>query len=103
MEATKTTYERFQEYVGSIFDPMFGWILKPVFHPINDFLNQFRNPTATICALGLFVGAMLWVNLILKESYVNEGRPFKAFYTDLRLWTVLSMLPHVLVYLYFYG
>jgi hypothetical protein len=43
---------------------------------------------------------MVWVGLILNEKYVNRGRPFKSPWTDLRLWTVVSMLPHVLVYFY---
>ncbi|MBI2426045.1 MAG: hypothetical protein HYV27_24690 [Candidatus Hydrogenedentes bacterium] len=98
---TKTQYDIFKEYVESIFEPAFGWILNPIFHPVNDFLNQFYRPYAMIAALTLFIGAMLWVNLILKEEYVNKGRPVKAFYTDLRLWTIISMLPHVLVYFYF--
>ena len=51
--------------------------------------------------MSFFVGTMIWVGVILKESYVNEGRPNKSIWTDLRLWTVVSMLPHVFVYWYF--
>lgn len=94
-------YERFKAWVESSFEPIFARPLKFVFTPINDFWNRFYKPYAMICALSLFLGAMLWVNLILKKDYVNKGRPFVAWYTDLRLWTVISMMPHVLVYFYF--
>ncbi len=100
-EQALNQYEQFKAWVESIFEPVFGPPLNYIFHPINDFVNQFYRPYAMICALALFLGAMLWVNLILKEEYVNRGRPFKAWYTDLRLWTIISMMPHVLVYFYF--
>lgn len=76
-------------------------ILSKIFHPINDLLSPVYKPYATIAAMAFFIGTMLWVGLILKESYVNEGRPNKALWTDLRIWTVVSMLPHVFVYWYF--
>lgn len=76
--------------------------LSKIFHPVNEMLNPIYQPWATIIAICFFVGTMLWVCLLLKESYVNEGRPNKRWYSDLRLWTVISMLPHVFVYFYFY-
>lgn len=94
-------YERFKARVESIFGPLFGPPLNFVFHPVNKVLNRIPMIWAMICALSLFIGTMLWVNLILKKDYVNKGRPFVAWYTDLRLWTIISMLPHVLVYFYF--
>lgn len=94
-------YEKFKAWVESIFGPVFGPPLSFVFHPINKVLNRIPMIWAMICALSLFIGTMLWVNVILKKDYVNKGRPFKAWYTDLRLWTIISMLPHVLVYFYF--
>lgn len=100
-EQTINQYEQFKAWVESKFEPLFGPSLKALFHPINEFINGFYKPYAMICALTLFIGAMLWVNFVLKEEYVNCGRPLKAWYTDLRLWTIVSMLPHVLVYFYF--
>lgn len=76
-------------------------ILAPIFAPINHFLGLFYQPYASICGIGIFVATMIWVGLVVPATYVNRGRPFKSFWTDLRLWTVLSMLPHVLVYFYF--
>lgn len=89
---------RIEAFCTAVFYPF----LSRIFHPINDLLSPIYQPWATITAIGFFVGTMLWICLILKESYVNEGRPNKRWYSDLRLWTVLSMLPHVFVYFYFY-
>ncbi len=77
-------------------------VLSRIFHPINDLLNPIYQPWASIIAIGFFLGTMVWVCFFLRESYVNEGRPNKRFYSDLRLWTVISMLPHVFFYFYFY-
>ncbi len=87
-----------QAFCGKVFYP----ILNVFFAPINTLLAPIYKPWATIVAIGFFVGTMLWVGFVLRESYVNLGRPTKAWYTDLRLWTVISMLPHVFVYFYFY-
>ena len=77
-------------------------ILHPVFAPIDRFLNTIpTNPWATVCAISLFVTAWIVVGVVVKESYVNRGRPNKAIWTDLRIWTVISTLPHVIVYFYF--
>lgn len=86
----------FSQMITRVFLP----VLRPVFQPINDFLGRHYLPWATLCALGLFFGAMVWV-FTLKKEYVNVDAPGNRFYHDLRFWTVLSMLPHVLVYLYF--
>lgn len=77
-------------------------VLSKFFLPINNFLAPIYQPYATITAITFFVGTMLWVGLYLREGYVNRGRPKRTWYTDLRIWTVVSMLPHVFVYFYFY-
>ena len=86
----------------SICEKFFAPVLGVFFRPINTVLSPIYQPYATIVAITFFVGTMLWVGLYLKETYVNEGRPKQTWYTDLRLWTVVSMLPHVFVYIYFY-
>jgi len=76
--------------------------LYPFFNAVDNLLNKIpTSPWASIFAIGLFVTAMVVVNFVIKESYVNRGRPHKVWYTDLRLWTIVCMLPHVLVYFYF--
>lgn len=92
----------FESQIEAFCKIVFYPILSRIFHPINNLLNPIYQPWATIIAIAFFVGTMAWVCFILKPSYVNEGRPYKGWYTDLRLWTVLSMLPHVFVYFYFY-
>lgn len=91
-----------QEYLEAFCKAVFYPVLDPIFAPINKLLAPIYQPWATIIAITFFVGTMFWVGFILKESYVNMGRPTKAWYTDLRIWTVISMLPHVFVYFYFY-
>lgn len=90
--------------IGDVFsgaiDRIFGPALHAFFDPINAFLGRIYEPWATLLALSLFIGTMIWV-FILRKEYVNVDAPGKAFYHDLRFWTIVSMLPHVLVYLYF--
>lgn len=90
--------ERIQAFCERVFYP----VLHRFFGPINEVLSPIYRPWATIVAIAFFVGTMLWVGFVLKESYVNMGRPIKAWWTDLRVWTVISMLPHIFVYFYFY-
>jgi hypothetical protein len=87
----------FIEFCKEVFYP----ILAPVFHPINDALAHVYQPYASICAVGLFVIAMFIVGVMINEKYVNRGRPNQSIWTDLRVWTVLCMTPHVIVYFYF--
>lgn len=91
-----------EEHIQAFCKIVFYPVLSKFFGPINDFLDPIYQPWATICAISFFVGTMLWVWFYLDESYVNLGRPAKAWYTDLRIWTIISMLPHVFVYFYFY-
>ncbi|MCX8065212.1 MAG: hypothetical protein N3G21_08580 [Candidatus Hydrogenedentes bacterium] len=87
----------FLNWLGKTFDPIVG----PIFRPMSKFLERTYQPWAKICALGLFVGTMLWVWFGMKKEYVNLGRNKESIWTDLRWWTIFSMLPHVIVYLYF--
>lgn len=91
--------EKLTQMITGFFFPL----LNPIFNPMNVWLSSpsLYMPWARIVAVGLFVGTMLWVYFGLNEQYVNLDAPSKRFWADLRLWTVLSMLPHVVVYLYF--
>jgi hypothetical protein len=80
---------------------VFRPVLAPIFVPINRWLGLIPDGAAGYCGIGLFVCAMIWVGLILNKDYVNRGRPYKSLATDLRVWTVISMTPHVLFYFYF--
>ena len=76
-------------------------ILNPIFSPMNRWLTSFYMPWARIVTLAFFIGTMLWVGVVLKKEYVNLDAPSRHFWADLRLWTVISMLPHLVVYMYF--
>lgn len=83
------------EFITKIFYP----ILSPIFDPINSGLTAIPMVLARFCAIGLFLGAIIWV-WTLNKKYVNLDRPNQHWYTDLRVWTILSMLPHFVLYLF---
>lgn len=87
----------FLDWFGALFAP----VMKPLFAPLNNLMASVYQPWAQIFALGLFIGAMVWVCFFMSRDMLESGRENKAFWTDLRLWTVLSMLPHLFVYIYF--
>jgi hypothetical protein len=87
--------DTFHNWVNDTFGP----VLRPFFQALSDPLTDVYMPWARICAVGLFAAAMIWV-LTLRPQYVNLDAPRKAWYSDLRLWTAVAMLPHVLVYLF---
>jgi hypothetical protein len=78
-------------------------ILSPFFHGVDKLLNMLPDSAAGVCGVGIFLTAMVWVCFFLNKDYVNRGRAEgdKSLLTDLRVWTVISMTPHVLVYFYF--
>ena len=84
-----------------------GWVtstfhdpLSRLFNPIDALLTPVPGIWWKISAVGLFVGAMIWV-FSLNRNYVDLDRPNRHVWTDLRVWTIVSMLPHVIVYLWF--
>ena len=82
----------------------FGPILRPVFKPVDAFLNRLTELAPflpSLTAIGFFVGTMLWVFLGLRKEFVNLDAPGNRLWHDLRFWTIVSMLPHVVVYFYF--
>jgi Fe2+ transport system protein B len=78
----------------------FGPILRPIFSPMDGPISALPAIVWTLSAAGLFIAAMAWV-FTLKKEYVNIDAPGKGPLYDLRFWTVVSMTPHVIVYLYF--
>ena len=89
--------DRISEAINAILGPT----LMRIFHPTNAFLARAYMPWARIVALGFFIGTMVWVFAGLKRAYVNLDAPSKHIWHDLRFWTIVSMLPHIIVYLYF--
>ena len=54
---------------------------------------------ARLIVVSYFIGTMIWVYVGLRKEYVNLEAPSKKPWFDLRLLVVLSMLPHIVVYL----
>lgn len=84
-----------------------GWVtdtfhepLSKIFNPIDAALTPIDEMWWKVSAVALFVGAMIWV-FSLNRAYVDLDRPNQHIWTDLRVWTIVSMLPHVVVYLWF--
>ncbi len=95
-EAAATTAERFAEWVTETFHGP----LSSIFNPIDSVLTPIEPVWWKVSAVALFVGAMIWV-FSLDRKYVDLDRPNRQIWTDLRVWTIVSMLPHVVVYLWF--
>jgi len=87
--------DAFHDWINTTFGPA----LRPVFGSIDALMDNIYMPWARICAVGLFVIAAIWV-FTLNPKYVNLDAPSKAWYVDLRVWTLVAMLPHVLVYMF---
>lgn len=88
------------EWFSKFCTTVFGPPLAAFFEPYNRIMDQIPPIWWRLSAVGLFVGTMIWV-MSLKTEYVNVDAPSKKWYHDLRIWTVLSMFPHVCIYLYF--
>ncbi|MBI1318417.1 MAG: hypothetical protein GC168_05620 [Candidatus Hydrogenedens sp.] len=90
------------DQITAFIDATFSGPLAAVFAPINSLLAAIDNLyLGKACAAALFLLPMLWVYFILRREYVNLDAPGKQWYYDLRLWTILSMMPHVFFYLIF--
>ncbi len=81
-------------------DATFRGFFQRIFHPINDIFLHIGPFWWTLAAVLLFLGAILWVWTLRKE-YVNLDAPRQGILYDLRVWTILSMLPHILIYIIF--
>lgn len=76
----------------------FSGPLSALFHPIDTILTPIGPGAYKFFAVGLFLATICWVMFILNEKYVNLDRPKKGIIYDLRLWTLVSMVPHMLIY-----
>jgi hypothetical protein len=79
----------------------FGPTMKTIFAPTNNVFTYVPKEAvpfvSTECAVMLFQLAIVGV-LFLNPRYVNIDRPNNRFWNDLRLWTILSMVPHMYIY-----
>src|SRR5262245_30629236 len=77
----------------------FGPVLRPFFHGVDSVFDNIYMPWARLTADALFIGAIIWV-YTLKKEYVNLDAPSNRWYADLRIWTVVCLMPHIFVYLF---
>lgn len=99
--AINAFFERTGELFGTWVTNTFGPALKAVFHPMNDLLAMLpAHSVGRFCAIAYFILAIIWVYR-LKKEYVNLDAPGKSIIYDLRVWTVLALLPHFIVYIFF--
>jgi hypothetical protein len=82
-------------------DQTFGPAMRALFKPANDLFLAIPPDVAPLVAresaVTLFLAAAFWV-CFLRPEYVNLDAPSERFWRDLRLWTIFSMLPHVIIY-----
>lgn len=111
MDALRDRFEPVQNWFESIpgrmetahnwINETFGPAMQTIFAPTNNVFTYIPEGAvpfvSTECAVMLFQIAIVWV-LFLKPEYVNIDRPNKHIWTDLRLWTIVSMLPHMYIY-----
>jgi hypothetical protein len=82
------------DWISSTFSKPLSYI----FSPIDGFLTPIDVSVSKFFAVGLFLATICWVMFILKKEYVNLDQPKKGIFYDLRLWTLVSMVPHMLIY-----
>jgi hypothetical protein len=87
--------------ISEAINSFFGPPLRAFFGPIETLLAMTTLGFAKFVALTFFVGTMVWVFVGLKKGYVNLEAPSKRVWHDLRFWVIVSMLPHIVVYLMF--
>ena len=73
---------------------------RPWHHVIDVWLIAIPRPWWRFAPVALFVVAGLWV-LTLKRSFVFLGAPSQAAWRDLRIWTILFLIPYIVIYLWF--
>jgi hypothetical protein len=74
--------------------------LKSLHQPIDDWLGSLPMSVAMFCAIGLFVLAGIWV-WTLKSDFIFRGAPDRSRWRDLRIWSMIVLLPYISIYLLF--
>jgi len=72
--------------------------LKSLHEPIDNWLGSLPMSVAMACAIGLFVLAGIWV-WTLRADFIFRGAPDRSRWRDLRIWSMIVLLPYITVYL----
>lgn len=94
-----------QDAFGAMLSNISGWmndtfsgVLSTIFRPVDWVFADAPPWLFKFFAVGLFVATICWVMFFLKKEYVNLDQPRKGVLYDLRLWTLISMAPHMIIY-----
>lgn len=72
--------------------------LKSLHEPIDNWLGSLPMSVAMACAIGLFVLAGIWV-WTLQSDFIFRGAPDRSRWRDLRIWSMVVLLPYITIYL----
>jgi len=87
-------WEEFCAFLRQVLGPP----LKSFHEPIDQWLGSLPMSVAMVCAIGLFVVAGAWV-WTLRREFIFRGAPDHQWWRDLRLWSMVVLLPYIAVYL----
>ena len=71
--------------------------LKSLHEPIDNWLGSLPMSVAMACAIGLFVLAGIWV-WTLRTDFIFRGAPDRSRWRDLRIWSMVVLLPYITIY-----
>ena len=80
--------------------PFARW-LHDLLEPLDTFLASLSTEVGRYCSVALFIIAAILVWALHKDS-VYRGAPDLRPWRDLRVWTVVFLLPYLVIYLFFF-
>ena len=89
--------EELTEWLNSWLTP----ILRDLLGPLDRFLAELSPNVGRVCAVTFFIIAAIWA-VRLKKEYVYLGAPDTAPWRDLRIWTVVFLVPYVVIYAFLF-
>jgi len=98
IEATQPDGEPVASGVSQWIRDTLGPPLKSLHQPIDQWLGSLPMSVALACAIGLFVLAGIWV-WTLRSDFIFRGAPDRRRWRDLRIWSMLVLLPYITIYL----
>ena len=90
--------QQFQEDLQQVLRSNLGPPLKSLHAPVDKWLAGLPMWVAVACAVGLYVGAAVWVWMLSRE-FVFRGAPDQKSWRDLRVWATVIVLPYIAIYL----
>jgi hypothetical protein len=94
-QAGGALFERFREAWRATLGPP----LRALHEPVDRWLGSLPIWVAVVCAVGLYVVALIWTWCLPRE-FVFRGAPDMGRWRDLRLWATVVILPYIAIYLW---